>query len=86
MAVLRGDHDLGTFVRGPLDHPFARVEADHLGAPGHELFGVDARPAAGVEHPLAPNVPEQRERRGTLIVGVVRLGGDAGRVGVRQLS
>jgi len=61
-----------------IDHPPAGIEADHLGAPDHELFGVDTRSATGVEHPLAPDVPEQGQRRGTLVVGVVGLGRGAG--------
>jgi hypothetical protein len=67
-----------------LHHARARVDRLHPRAVVEQPLGVRAWAAARVQHALAGDVGEERQRAGALVVGVVRLGVDLRRVGVGE--
>jgi oligopeptidase B len=69
---------------GLLQHPGARVEAGHDGAPVAQRREMQARAAAGVEDPPAGHVPGEGQGRGSLVVGVEEADVIAGRVPLGQ--
>ena len=68
---------------GEANHLRALVDPDDVGAARQELLRVQAGAASRIEHPLAPNVPEQIQDRGTVVQRVV---GAAGRMLLVVLS
>ena len=82
--VLHVDVDIGAQAfAGEANHLRALVDPDDDGAARQELLRVQAGAAPGIEHPLAPNIPEQIQDRGTVVERVV---GAAGRMPLVVLS
>jgi oligopeptidase B len=69
---------------GLLQHPGARVEAGHDGAPVAQRREMQARAAAGVENPPASYISGEGQGRGSLVVGIEEAGLVGGRVPLGQ--